>query len=100
MNLRDLTLHEVIDLFKEFNLKHFEVTLNEAVEMLENDFVVFTDAEEVWEVVKDDMDRFDIISTLEDAVRYSYNFEDIIEDHLEDNNLIKWDDNVWIQYVG
>lgn len=100
MNLQDLTLQEVIDLFKEFGLKYHDVTISKAVEMLEHDFVVFDDAEEVWEVVKDKLDKDTIIDTLEDAVRYSYNFNDIIEDWLEDNDIIEWDSSTWIQYVG
>ena len=100
MDFRDFTLLEVIEIFKMFGLC-FDITLEEALKQLEDDFEYYDNARDVYDMVlKDRLDKDELITILEDAVEYSYIWDDIIDDYLGDYDIIEWEDRYYIRHIG
>ena len=85
MNIFDLTLEQILELFELFGLVE-DVTLKEVISSLENDFEWYDDAEDIYyEYIKYEYSDKDIIEVLESGIDNSFNWNDVISEFDEED---------------
>ena len=101
MNPLDMTLRFIIELFEMFNIDNDDSTLKDIVAFIDDHFEFYDDASDLYyDFIKYELSDRELIDILEEGIENGYNFDDIVDEMLDDYNIKTLKNGGYVRYDG
>ena len=101
MNTLDMTLRFIIELFEMFNIDNDDSTLRDIVAFIDDHFEFYEDASDLYyDFIKYELNNGDLIDILEEGIENGYNWDDIVDEMLDDHNIKTLKNGGYVRYDG